>query len=319
MQGIDDIRVMVYLMTGFLESGKTQFLRYTLSQDYFRIQGNTLLITCEQGIEEYDEAFLKRTNTFLENVDSVEELTEEWFLSMEKKYNPERVMIECNGMIPVTQMEELDYPDGWGMVQKLTTVDASTFQMYLANMKSLFMEMVRGADLVIFNRCKRDMPLASFRRSVKVVNGRAEIIFEDEKGMIENIFEEKMPYDLNAPVVSIEPEDFGIWYMDAMDRPELYNGKTVEITACALKPRGLAAKEFIAGRKAMTCCADDISFIGYLCRSPYAPKLGHGQWVKVKAKIGYEYVQAYGRKGPVLKAEFVEAAEAPAEELVYFN
>lgn len=319
MQGIDDIRVMVYLMTGFLESGKTQFLRYTLSQDYFRIQGNTLLITCEQGIEEYDEAFLKRTNTFLENVDSMEELTEEWFLSMEKKYNPERVMIECNGMIPVTQMEELDYPDGWGMVQKLTTVDASTFQMYLANMKSLFMEMVRGADLVIFNRCKRDMPLASFRRSVKVVNGRAEIIFEDEKGMIENIFEEKMPYDLEAPVVTIEPEDYGIWYMDAMDRPELYNGKTVELTVRVLKPRGLAAKEFIAGRKAMTCCADDITFIGYLCRSPYAPKLEPGQWVKVKAKIGYEYVQAYGRKGPVLKAEFVKATEAPAEELVYFN
>lgn len=319
MDEFDDIRVMVYLMTGFLESGKTQFLKYTLSQDYFQIDGKTLLITCEEGIEEYDEAFLKKTNTCLEHVDSIEELTEEYFIAMEAKHNPERVMIECNGMWPVSQIEELDYPDGWGMVQKLVTVDASTFQMYLSNMKSLFVEMVRGADLVIFNRCKRDMPLASFRRSVKVVNGRAEIIFEDEKGMIENIFEESMPYDMEAPVIEIEPEDFGIWYIDAMDRPELYNGKTVELTVRVLKPKGFAGKEFVAGRKAMTCCADDISFIGYLCRSAYAPKLTPGQWVRLRAKIGYEYVRAYGRKGPVLKAEFVEPGTAPTEELVFFN
>ena len=33
--------VMVYLMTGFLDSGKTQFLNFTLSQDYFQIDGKT--------------------------------------------------------------------------------------------------------------------------------------------------------------------------------------------------------------------------------------------------------------------------------------
>ena len=31
--------VMVYLMTGFLDSGKTQFLDFTLKQDYFRSTG----------------------------------------------------------------------------------------------------------------------------------------------------------------------------------------------------------------------------------------------------------------------------------------
>ena len=41
--------VMVYLMTGFLDSGKTQFLDFTLKQDYFQIDGKTLLILCEEG------------------------------------------------------------------------------------------------------------------------------------------------------------------------------------------------------------------------------------------------------------------------------
>ena len=31
--------VMVYLMTGFLDSGKTQFLTFTLEQDYFSDPG----------------------------------------------------------------------------------------------------------------------------------------------------------------------------------------------------------------------------------------------------------------------------------------
>lgn len=41
--------VMVYLMTGFLDSGKSQFLKFTLAQDYFQIDGTTLLLLCEEG------------------------------------------------------------------------------------------------------------------------------------------------------------------------------------------------------------------------------------------------------------------------------
>ena len=49
---MDDIRVPIYLVTGFLESGKTTFLDFTLQQEYFAIDGKTLLILCEEGEEE---------------------------------------------------------------------------------------------------------------------------------------------------------------------------------------------------------------------------------------------------------------------------
>ena len=52
---MDEITVPIYLITGFLESGKTSFLSFTLQQDYFRTEGKTLLILCEEGEEEYDE------------------------------------------------------------------------------------------------------------------------------------------------------------------------------------------------------------------------------------------------------------------------
>ena len=197
-------------------------------------------------------------------------------------------------------------------------MDASTFQMYLTNLKPLFVEMVRGAELVLFNRCEDLKPLPGYRRSVKVVSPQAEVIFEDGQGEIENIFEDDVPYDLKAPVIKIAREDYGIWYVDMMENPDRYRGKTVEFTAKVLKPRAFPSKVFLPGRMAMTCCADDTTFLGYVCRSAYAPKLKAGQWVDIRAKVRYANVSVYQGEGPVLEAENIEPAD-PIEELVYFN
>ncbi len=315
---MNEASVMVYLMTGFLDSGKTQFLKFTLEQDYFQIDGKTLLILCEEGEEEYDPMELLKYGVVIEKVDDQENLTEEWLEEMNRKHEPERVVVEYNGMWKVSDFEALKLPQGWAIEQKLTTVDASTFQMYLTNLKPLFVEMVRGAELVLFNRCDDIAPLAGYRRSVKVVSPQAEVIFEDEEGEVENIFEDDVPYDLKAPVIRIEKEDYGIWYVDMMENPDRYKGKVVEFTAKVVKPRSFPSKVFLPGRMAMTCCADDTTFLGYVCKSPYAPKLKPGDWVKVRAKVGFANLSVYRGEGPLLEAEYVEAAE-PIEELVYFN
>ena len=39
----EDITVPVYLINGFLDSGKTSFLNFTMTQDYFQIDEKTLL------------------------------------------------------------------------------------------------------------------------------------------------------------------------------------------------------------------------------------------------------------------------------------
>ena len=310
--------VMVYLMTGFLDSGKTQFLLFTLSQDYFQIRGTTLLILCEEGEEEYDAERMKKHRVVIETVENPEDLTEDWLCRMDEKYRPERVVVEYNGMWKVSEFEAMTLPAGWMIEQKLTTVDASTFQIYLNNMKPLFVEMVRGSEMVLFNRCTDTKPLAGYRRSVKVVSPQAEVIFEDEEGEIEDIFADSVPFDLDAPVIEIRPEDYGIWYIDAMEHEERYDGKVVEFTARVLKPKSFPSKMFLPGRMAMTCCADDTSFLGYVCKSAYAPKLKAGQWVKVRAKVSYENLAMYRGRGAVLTAEYVEPAEE-IKELVYFN
>ena len=315
---MEEPRVMVYLMTGFLDSGKTQFLKFTIGQEYFQIEGKTLLILCEEGEEEYEEKLLKQSNTVVERVKKPEELNFKWLQSMEDKYHPERVIVEYNGMWKVSDFEETPLPTGWGITQKLTTVDASTFQAYMANLKPLFVEMVRDAELVLFNRCSDLKPLAGYRRSVKVVSQQAEVVFENETGEIDDIFDGDVPYDLDAPVIRIADEDYGIWYVDMMDNPDRYKGKTVEITAKVRKLKGAPEDMIVPGRMAMTCCADDTSFLGYVCRTPKAPELKIGQWVTVRAKVVFKHVSVYRGKGPVLEAESVEAAE-PIEAMVYFN
>ena len=316
---MDEVTTPIYLISGFLESGKTTFLRFTLDQDYFRIDGKTLLILCEEGEEEYDRDKLAKSNTVVEVIANREEFTTEKLATLDMIHQPERVLIEYNGMWLVSELENMKLPKGWSIEQEITCVDTTTYQVYLNNMKSIFMDMVRNTDMVIFNRAKADDPLAQYRRGIKVANQRAEVVFEDESGEITDIFQDQMPFDMDAPVIEILPEDYGIWFVDAMDNPGKYQDKVVNFTARVMKPKGAGNKYFIPGRTAMTCCAQDTSFLGYLCQSNAAPALKVGSWVNVTARGNVERRREYRGKGLVLYAEKVEPCEPLQEEMVYFN
>ena len=317
--GGDEIEIPIYLITGFLESGKTTFINFTVAQDYFQIDEPTLLITTEKGEVEYDEKELLKYNTVLEVVESQEQFTPEYLKKLKRRYNPERVILEYNPLWSVKKLEEMEMPRGWGIVQEIVTVDASCFQIYMQNMKSIFMEMSLHADMVMFNRCRPQDPLASFRRSIKVVNPACDVLFEDEEGEISNIFEDSMPYDLDADIIDIEDADYGIFYVDMEDHPERYRGKTVRFKGRVLKSENANAKFFVPGRMAMTCCADDTTFIGYICEFPKAKSLLMGQWVEVTAVVDWKYMEQYEGEGPVLIAKDIKSVQRPEVDLVYFN
>jgi putative membrane protein len=318
--GEDDIKVPVFLVTGFLESGKTTFLNDTLRQDYFRMDETTLLINCEEGEVEYDEKELKKLHTELVQVEDEEQFTPEFLKELDKKYQPARVMLEYNPLWSVAKLEEMELPEGWGILQEIVTIDSSTFQVYLNNMKSLFMEMTKNAELVIINRADpKSQPLANFRRSIKVTNPGCQILFEDTSGNMTDIFEDSVPYDLDADPIVIDDVDFGIFFVDLRDNPDRYKGKKVRFKGRVLKSRHENANFFVPGRQAMTCCAEDTQFIGYICESTFAPKLKTGQWVEVTADVDWKFEEAYGEEGPVFLARAVKSTKAPDVDLVYFT
>ena len=311
---MNEDRMPLFLVNGFLEAGKTEFLQFTMEQEYFQTEGKTLLIVCEEGEEEYEEELLASTNTTAVYVDELEKLTPEYLEELELLYNPERVLMEWNGM---WNQDDLRIPKDWMVYQQITIIDGSTFELYVNNMKPLLGAMVRGSELIIMNRCDGIEDLDSYRRTLKAMNPKAELIFEDEEGEIEEITEADLPYDMSAEVIEISPEAYGIWYIDTLDKPERYRGKTVEFVAMALKAPNFPKNNFVPGRMAMTCCEADTSFLGFMCKARNARTLETGQWVKVKARIEYEFCVDYEGDGPVLYADHVEPAE-PIEELVQF-
>ena len=147
----------------------------------------------------------------------------------------------------------------------------------------------------------------------------ADIVFEDENGEIDEISEEDLPYDMKADVIKISPEAYGIWYIDCMDKPERYKGKVVEFTAMVMKSSNFPKNYFVPGRMAMTCCAEDMTFLGFACVYDKIDLYQERDWVKVTAVVKKEYFADYEGEGPVLYAESVTKAKQPKEPVISFT
>ena len=135
-----------------------------------------------------------------------EDFTTETLQKIQETYKPEQIFIEYNGTWDIATLLETKMPDGWVIVQSLATVDATTFEMYLANMRAMIMEQLFKADVVIFNRCDDNTPKGKFRRAVKAQNRPAQIVYERADGSIDESADEELPFDINADVIDITDE-----------------------------------------------------------------------------------------------------------------
>lgn len=313
-----EARIPLYIITGFLDSGKTTLLTDTLNMDYFNDGQRTVLLMCEDGEEEYDQEKLSKRNCRVIPVEDQSQLTTDFLQEVDRRYQPERVLMEYNGMWPMDLLRDLKLPRSWGLYQAIHVIDGTTFEMYRTNMQSMIVDMVTEADMVLFNRCTQDMPLSGWKRSIRAVNRMCEIVFEDAMGE-ELEVEDILPYSLDQESITLEDDDYGIWYIDIQDHPERYTGKAITFKAQAMTSSKLPKGTFIPGRNAMTCCVDDIRFFGFLCKYDRARSLRKGEWVTVTAEIRWEEAAVYEGEGVVLYAKTVEKADAPKDSLVYFR
>lgn len=313
--------VPVFFITGFMDSGKTSLINETLYGSEFRNEpGSKLIICCEDGDTEYDEEKLKTVNAKLVMIEEEEDFTVENLKKINDAYKPDNVFIEFNGTWEVGPVYEMKMPAGWVLAQSICTVDSTTFEMYQNNMRAMMNEQMFNAELVIFNRCNDDTPKRKFRGAVKAINRPAQIIYEREDGKVDTT-EEELPFDINADLLEITDADYALWFMDCMDHPRKYDGKTVHFLGLVYKPEDGSLKRnvFVPGRFAMTCCVEDIQFLGMKCKYDEAHTLKHRSWVDFTGKIKIEFAKEYRGLGPVLYAVNVAPAEKPEDELVYFT
>lgn len=311
--------IPVFVVTGFLDSGKTTLVKETLMEQEWIEPGLTLLLRCEEGEEEYTKEYLDERDMILLEIEEPEQLNAEFFKNCEKNYHPAQIVIEYNGMWKLADLLSIKYPKNWELQGVYSTVDGTTLDMYLTNMRNMLMEQLTESELIVVNRCAPQVDRSGFRRALKVQNPMAQLIFEDLEGKIIQPSEEDLPYDVKADKIVIDDDDFGIWYVDAYDHPEHYLHKEIEFIAQAFRPKGMAEDMFVPVRKIMTCCADDIRYYGYPCRLPGKQDIPKHQWVRVKAKFGYEAVASYGSKQPVLYLIQMVPTAKPKEEIVYLG
>lgn len=308
--------IPVYLFAGFLDSGKTNFINGILA-DGFAAEDSTLLIRCEQGEEEYDPALLN--NVTVVDIEDEDELKMSLLKKLEKEHHPAQVLIEYNGMWALPRLEQEVLPSNWILYQIMTMVEAASFDSYARNMGQLMMEKLISADMIVFNRCDETLRAALRRRNLRMVNRRASIYLENTDGTSEEYDDGSLcPFDLDQPVIAVPDDDFGIFYVDAMEHTERWVGKTVraKMVMCHIaKYPGLAAP----GRFAMLCCEKDVSFLGMVAKGDHLDDYETRDWVEITAKIGTIEHELYGgQSGPLLEVQSIAPAEKPAQDIVTF-
>ena len=313
--------IPVYFFTGFMDSGKTTLIQETLFENGFAEDDDRILIiACEDGDIEYDTEKLKTINASVAMVESEADFNTEHLQEIADEYRPDAVFIEYNGTWGVGDVYEMELPRNWVIVQSLATVDATTFEMYMANMRPMMMEQFFRAEVVIINRCDDDTPKSKFRGNIKAVNRPAQIVYERADGTIDDR-EEELPFDINADVIEISDADYALWFMDCMENPKKYDGQTVHFLGLVYNPKDGKLKRgvIVPGRFAMTCCIEDITFLGMMCKTGMENTPEHRSWIDLTARIKVEFAKEYKGRGPILYPIELKPAEKPEDELVYFS
>lgn len=311
--------VPVYLFTGFLESGKTALIKNTLLDEGFNDGEKTLLIRCEEGVEEYEEKMLKDTHTILVNVESASDLCADLLVEFDRRYEPDRVMIEYNGMWSVNDLLDMEMPLDWLLVQILTTIDATTFTTYMSNMRSIMYDQIFASEVVIFNRCEPEMKKSFLRSNIKAINKSAQLIYEMSDGSINDLKDDELPFDVNASFIDLEDDDYGLWYMDALENPGKYRGKTIRFKGKVMRRPSDDEDIYVIGRLAMVCCADDMQLIGLMVKSNHAQQMVDGDWLILTASVEVVYDDEYGGNVPFLIEDSYERCRPMKDEIVSFS
>lgn len=305
----------IYLVNGFLDSGKTSFINGILD-DGFAHDKKTLLIRCEEGETELSAQSLY--NVTVVDVDAYEDLNPQYFQILAKTHHPEQVIIEWNGMWPMVQLCNELLPQNWLVYQVMIFIDATTFEMYTRNMGQMMMEKIINADLIVFNRCDAENKAALRSRNLRMVNRRAEIFLESDDDESEDYAnDDTPPFDMSSDVLTIADPDFGILYVDMMDYPARYAGKELHLKLVMCHSKSFPGS-FVPGRFAMVCCEDDIEFLGLLAKGDCLAGFDDYQWLDVVATVELVEHPAYQGMGPQLVVKSATPCEKPEDDIVSF-
>lgn len=296
--------IPVITVRGVLESGKSYFIKDSLVRGDFGDLGKVLILSQEEGLEEFTKEELSPLNVSFEYFDK-DSWTDKNINEAVRKHKPHVIFVERNEM---WDKEEFKYPSYFDVQQNIAVIDGSSFKEYFSSMRQIMVDMVKECDLVIVNRCDYTENTSNIKKSLKMVNPAIEIIALDELGAQISLASD-LPYDLNADEIVLKNEHFGDFYVDSFEQVERYRNKIVTFECMALFSDELPPNTFYGARPALTCCMDDIQTIGHLCALNQGDKVEPEKWIKLTARV--HYMQFKGTQGEQLLLEYIKSEEMP--------
>ena len=308
----------VYLFTGFLEAGKTTFIRDTLRDPNFNDGKRTyLVVSCEDGEEEFDPADFGENVKFA-SFDDEASLSTDRLVAMKKRAGADILVVEYNGMWALDSFYNA-IPEDWLVYQEIFIADSTTILTYNANMRQQTVDKLTSCEMVVFNRVGESTDKMELHKLVRGISRKANICYEDTEGEIEfDQIEDPLPFDINAPVIEIKDEDFALFYRDMTEEFSKYEGKTVRFKGIVALDSSLPKGQYAIGRHIMTCCEADIAYRGVVAVGMGQLKLKTRDWAIVEGRLTEEYSKLYRAKGPVLKVSSISPAEKPDQEVATF-
>jgi uncharacterized membrane protein YcgQ (UPF0703/DUF1980 family) len=122
---------------------------------------------------------------------------------------------------------------------------------------------------------------------------------------------EDLPYDLTQEKILIKERDYPTFYMDCLDNYERYFGKEISFVAMLEELEDAPENHFLPGRKVMTCCANDIRFLGFEAINETNYKIKSHDWALVTCKVFHEFSNLSGTDEVILHVTNIEKVNAP--------
>lgn len=306
--------IPVYLFTGMLDSGKSTYISQIIGK--FAEHGRTLLILCEEGEKEFEKSAMKNTDIVV--INEPEELNTANLTAITKKYNPKYILLEYNGMWPLENIYVNAVPKNWILYQNSCFIDATTFSMFYKNMPQQIMEKIKSADMIVFNRCTPKLVRELSDRNLRMVNRMATIYLQYVDGKVDDYRNySNYAFDVDQPLIDIPDDDFGAWFVEILDDVDRYVGKEVRYKGI-LDTDSDFGKYIAVGRIAMTCCEEDMVYLGVACEMDEKDIPKGQKWVEITGTVKKSYWEMYEGDGPVIKVDSIKPAKEPGNPVIMF-
>lgn len=297
------------LVYGFLDAGKTTFIRDCIQNDYFYQYGTTLILCFEEGEETYDPDILSERRTTVACYDRSEAVHAFCMKHIEDSH-PDRIYVEMN-----TMMEGLrgTLPDCMKVSYACTWIDWETFGTYFVHFTPMFREMVADSNQVTFRGCPSKELLHPYAQAFRLMNRKATYLRQDPMGYHEKAFDLFLPFSLEDHEIDIDEARFLVFWLDAHDHPTHYEGKRIRFTDALEIRQADSGDTCFAGRVVMTCCMADLQFMSFDLE--VTGDMPCGGWCMMDAQAVIA-MDAYGQKRLKLKAVSMHAAPPPGDLLL---